>query len=135
MQAIDLATSPADWLWLGERIPMPGLLRRLLDGNATAYRVSGTETAVVTSIGKTKDTDTTAMWVIALGGKSKAGPHENYGIIRDVVSECEQIARDHDCSEIRIEAKNRGALKCRLFEPMGFVAETILGGLVLRKVL
>jgi hypothetical protein len=82
----------------------------------------------------TRDTGARALWVEALGGSAPFRPHQNLDVIRATFADCDEIAKASGCSEIRIEANNRTALKKRLFEQFGFVAETILGSTVMRKV-
>lgn len=123
---------PFEWDWLSARVRLPNLRQRL-ETESIAVKIEGTDLALILGAGVTKDTGVVALWIEALGGSVGFRPKENRALMRRVLAECEQIARDMGCQEIRIEAQTRGALKQRLFAGFGFEPFDALGKLVMRR--
>lgn len=130
-----LPPSPDSIAWATDRVGLPNLSARLLLGYAGSYAVPGTDCVVIMSAGLTRDTGVRALWIEALGGEAPLRPHDNMKAIEATMADCVDIARASRCSEIRIEANNRTALKGRLFRRFGFVPEEIYGHTVMRKAL
>ncbi len=120
--------------WLSERCDLPRLQERLMADELGAYLIAGTDAALVLSVG-TAEANARALWIQSLGGSASFRPKDNAHLIGRVIDDCEQIATASECSEIRIEAGNRTALKKRLFTKFGFEVATFGQFTVLRKVL
>lgn len=120
--------------WLTERCDLPGLLERLRAGRASAYLIAGTDAALVLSVGTTPE-GSRGLWIESLGGASPMQPKANFAAISNVLTDCVKIASKSGCSEIRIEAGTRGALKQRLFARVGFILITSGNHAVMRRTL
>lgn len=121
--------------WILARCDLPQVEDKLLNGKAGAYRISGTDAALILSVGTTIDTNVSALWITSLGGAAGWRPHRNKQILASVLDDCEAIARASNCTEIRIEAGTRTGLKLRLFQAFGFEAKRLPHTIVMRKAL
>jgi hypothetical protein len=136
LAAREFIRNPAEgeaWAWLSARCRLPGFWERLATQASEAFQIRGTDAALILSVGLTKDTGKQALWIEALGGKVSDRPRQNAALIGAVIEDCETIARGTGCTEIRIEAGTRTALKTRLFRRFGFVETDAEGALVMRK--
>lgn len=118
---------------LEARLDMPGMMDRLTQGHAGAYLIAGVNAAIVMSVGVSKDTHARALWIEALGGEVGFVPHRNRRLIAAVIEDAADIGRLSQCTEIRIEANTRSALKRRLFRSFGFDAVTFGTATYMRK--
>jgi hypothetical protein len=121
--------------WILARCGLPQVEGDLLNGRAGAYRIAGTDAALILSAGRTVDTDVPALWITSLGGVAGWRPHRNKQILAAALEDCEAIARASNCTEIRIEAGTRTGLKLRLFQNFGFEAKRLPTTIVMRKAL
>lgn len=121
--------------WLGERCDLPRLQERLMADEVGAYLIAGTDAALVLSVGTALPDNARALWIESLGGRASWKPKDNALLIDAVLNDCEQIGRLSGCSEIRIEAGNRTALKKRLFIKFGFEVLDLGRFVVMRKAL
>lgn len=112
---------------------MPNLRERLASGIAVAFRIVGTDAALVISTGTTKDSGASALWIEGVGGNIGFRPHQNRDLIRHVVGECEALAHRLGCSEMRIEAGSRLGWKARLLPTLGFQTAHVAGATFMRK--
>lgn len=133
LHEITLEELPDRWDWIAARCAMPGLQERLTGREAAAYRIDGTDAALIMSVGTTKGTGARALWIEGLGGHVGRNGTKNRRLLGAVLDECAAFARASDCDEIRIEANNRSALKLRLFTAFGFEEGRLPGSTFLRK--
>lgn len=121
--------------WVEDRCGFDGLRARLVDLEAVAFRIAGTEAAIVASVNTTKDNGALALWIEALGGHVGARPHEGFALLRSVIDECAQLARRFGCVELRVEGKGRLGWKERLLPKLGFERRDLPTGICMVKVL
>ncbi len=121
--------------WLSERCDLPRLQERLMADQIGAYLIAGTDAALVLSVATALPDNAKALWIESLGGKASWKPKDNALLIEAALNDCAQIARLSGCSEIRIEAGNRTALKKRLFIKFGFEVLDLGRFVVMRKAL
>lgn len=122
----------AEWPWLSQ-CDEPNLLQRLIDQTAFAYRIEGTDAGLVLSAGRATDNGKIALWVVSLFGSVGLRPKANRDLMRRVLAEVSELARDADCEEVRIERGDRFDWKLRLLPDMGFERLDVGGKFVMRK--
>lgn len=132
---IDRSAPPLVLNWLSDRCDLPDLLGRLSRGEISAYHVIGTQAAIILSIATARDSGAKGMWIESLGGTVGGSAKANRRLLGSVLRDCEMLARASHCSEIRIEAGNRTALKHRLFVAFGFEIYPVENTTVMRKAL
>lgn len=119
--------------WLESQCDVPDLLQRLIDQTAFAYRINGTDAGLVLSANRTSDSGQIALWVVSLFGTVGLRPKANRDLMRRVLDEVTDMARDADCEEVRIEQGDRFDWKLRLLPDMGFDRLDVGGKFVMRK--
>lgn len=125
-----------EWDWLKPRCALPDILPRLLANKAGAYRIDGTDAALVLSVGLTKDTDVRALWIEMLGGKVGFRPKQNLQLMHSVLLEIGLISQQSGCVEMRAELKlKRPDWRKHVLPAVGFEPVEIDGSIVMRKAL
>lgn len=124
-----------EWNWISERCSLPRLLARLASREAVAFRLKGTDAALVLSTAWTADTGKPALWIECVGGTVSNRPKDNLRIMRAVLAECEALATRFKCKELRIEGGSRAGWKLRLLPALGFERIELPSGFVMRKAL
>lgn len=121
--------------WIEARCDARDLRSRLEDMSAVAFRIEGTDAAIVASMSTSKDNGALALWVEDLGGAAGFRPHENWALLQKAIGECEQIARRFGAVELRIEGNGRLGWKQRLLPKLGFNRLDLPTGICMIKVL
>lgn len=98
----------------------PHLSEKLNSGWAGEFHISGTDAALVLSVGQTVDTNKTAVWVDDLRGKVGWRPRQNLQLMNRVLRRVAIIARALNASEIRIECETRQGWQKALLPRLGF---------------
>lgn len=103
------------------------------NGWATAFEVPGTDAAVLVSVGVTKDTQASALWVEGLRGTIGRRPKQNAALASALLDELAAMGRGLGCTEMRIEANSRVGWKTALLTKLGFELKHVGDGAVMRK--
>src|SRR6185369_2973715 len=117
---LPMADPLAEWDWLQSRCPLRNLRERIEERQVGAYRIRGSDAALILSVNTTIDTNRRALWVAALGGTVGRRPKENLRLMQTVLADCEVIARTSLCTADRIEPGERPDWKLRLLPMFGF---------------
>lgn len=125
----------SEWEWLAERCDLPRLFQRLSTNQIGAYRLVGSDAALILAVNTTKDTGQRALWALSLGGVVGRRPKDNLRLMGAALRDSEEIARCSDCKAIRIEPGTRPEWKPKLLPLFGFEPLTIEGVTIMQKVL
>lgn len=90
------------------------------NGYAAEFRIGGTDATIKVSVGQTSDTDAYAFWIEALEGRVGFRPKANLALMAVIIAECEGMARQFGCTEMRVEFGTRMGWKARLLPALGF---------------
>jgi hypothetical protein len=103
--------------------------------DALTLAIDGTKAVIVVSVGVAVDTLARVLWIEDLRGAVGFRPKQNVVLMRQVIDECETLARENDAYELRIEANSRRGWKQKLLPMLGFEPHRVGARLVMRKAL
>jgi hypothetical protein len=106
---------------------------RLSTGQLGAYRILGTDAALILAVNTTRDSLIRALWVVGLGGNVGFRPKANVALMGKVLTDCDLIAAASDCKAIRIEPGDRPDWKSHLLPRFGYRPLDVDGVTVMQK--